>query len=314
MHKRPTHWFESQRIPKVVAVAIVVVVVAASCAGPTRAPVSDLDIPDPAIHYESGIYYLYATSTISSGRLPIRTSTDLRTWSAPRDSVSRVPTWASPDHWWAPALAKVGTQYWLYFAAPRADGAHHCIGRAVSDHPAGPFEPDETPVTCGANGRGAIDPEILVTAGGQRHLWFAGTSPNGIYRAPVTSEGAVGSAQRMLVARHSWEAGWLENPAPFVADGRLVMLYSAGDWRTAQYKAGIALCQPTCDTFDTPWLASGEESVDVGPGGVSTFVAADGKRWAAWHSYSVGKTGPTHPRRLHVQPLDHTKGSLVLLP
>jgi hypothetical protein len=149
---------------------------------------------------------------------------------------------------------------------------------------------------------------------GNYHLWYASTTANAIYLSRMYLNGTIGPPVKMKDADQKWEEGWVENPAPYVADGRLVMLYSAGNWKTKNYRSRISICETECTGFEVPWLASGDGAADAGPGGASIFKAADGRLWVAWHSFSGKKVGPPHPRRLHVQPLNPKKGSLVLDP
>ena len=62
------------------------------------------------------------------------------------------PAWVAPDDdaIWAPAAARIGDRYVLYFAASAAgsgDAALKCLGAAISPSPAGPFAPLPNPCT-----------------------------------------------------------------------------------------------------------------------------------------------------------------------
>ncbi|MCU1459775.1 MAG: beta-xylosidase, partial [Actinomycetia bacterium] len=118
------------------------------------------DFPDPAILQVGSTYYGYSTSS-AGGHIPVTRSTDSgKTWIAVGDALPTVAGWADSRDIWAPGVAFIGGQYQLYYAAPfRGAGGTHCISRATSSSPSGPFvDSSSSPMVCQLPSGGSIDP------------------------------------------------------------------------------------------------------------------------------------------------------------
>ena len=110
-------------------------------------------VPDPA----AGLYRLYGTSALGGPMeapdgFVVRTSPDLRQWSAPRSVLGRGAGPAGADFFWAPEVHSYRGRWYLFASygvgmnvvKPRA----HYTAIHVADTPDGPFAPhSDGPVT-----------------------------------------------------------------------------------------------------------------------------------------------------------------------
>jgi hypothetical protein len=126
--------------------------VSASCetvdGGNSDGLVYPFDFPDPFVLTVGGTYYAYATNSVE-GNIQIIQSSDLTHWTAVGNALPNLPSWAAPNHTWAPAVLPVGGQYVLYYTAQLAQGGPQCISAAVAAQPQGPFIDTSTgPFAC----------------------------------------------------------------------------------------------------------------------------------------------------------------------
>lgn len=198
------------------------------------------DFPDPSVLVWKGTAYAYGTRTAGLN-LPVLTSTDLATWTAPTPTATPDPTGASgpstgtadalPDvaQWadwhdhaghraaltWAPSVALVEGRFVAAYATTVAGstgpvgGRRMCISVAVADSPLGPFVDDSAaPLQCPAR-RGAIDPQIY-TEDGHAYLLYKTEDltlghPTRLWIRELTPDGmhllAGGAPQLLLRAR-----------------------------------------------------------------------------------------------------------------
>jgi hypothetical protein len=159
-----------------------------------------------------------------------------------------MPDWVAPDDdaIWAPAAARIGDRYVLFFAASAAwsgDTPLKCLGAAVSPSPAGPFAPLPHPLHC-TPGYWNIDP-YPVTDGQRWYLLWRqddGAKVTGrIVAARLSPDGlalAGSTTGTLLVGSFSWEEGYadgtpgigpIENPAMarHPATGEWLLTWSA---------------------------------------------------------------------------------------
>ncbi|HVG47170.1 MAG TPA: family 43 glycosylhydrolase, partial [Rubellimicrobium sp.] len=127
--------------------------------------------------------------------LPTFRSTDLVHWTYVGDAFDRAPgaarpppDWADPTSvFWAPEIDRMDGRYVLTFAVTdvttEAGGEPGCdedsaIGLAVSDSPAGPWEPMSEPIVPprraedGCEFFWTLDPEVIETSDGQGYIYY----------------------------------------------------------------------------------------------------------------------------------------------
>ncbi len=275
-----------------------------------RAPVSTFDAADPHLMRVGNTYYLFTTNT-AEGHVPVRTSTDLVNWSPVTDALPHLPEWAAGFDVWAPSATYTDGRYVLWYAAVLGDT--HCIDRAISSSPGGPYLPvGDDPFLCQNLGSThVIDPYPFQAPDGSQYLYWADdTSPHYIVGAALDSSGLdmVGSPRRLTKPDQPWEGSQVENPAMTAVGSGFQLYYSANNWATRSYATGYLSCTTPLGpcvktTTAKPFLAA-KGSV-AGPGGMSFFTTITGERWIAYHAWD-GPVGYEHGgrRSLHIEPFD----------
>jgi hypothetical protein len=159
---------------------------------------------DPAVVKTDEGYFLVATSNDAPDAFPILHSDDLQHWehrgfAFPEGSE---PSWAAKGRnmadFWAPEIARVGSEYWLCFTARQASNAL-AIGLARSEAPVGPWTDNGLPLVTGKPidttglgfdqsqprmSGGVIDSHILVDEDGQKYLFWKDDT-NSIWPRPL---------------------------------------------------------------------------------------------------------------------------------
>ena len=274
---------------------------------------SSADFPDPFVVRTRWDYIAYATNN-RDGNVPMRRSSDLRTWAPAGDALPILPQWALAGGTWAPAVLPVGEQFVMYLTLHTRIG-HECIATATATNPLGPYhvEPDMQRACIVWD---AIDPSPFVDTDGARWLLYK-PDRAGRYRIDaqaLSGDGlrVGGTAVTLLQPSLPWENGNVEGPSLARRDGILFLLYSANNYRNSEYRIGVATCTTAagpCQPSPEPFLASGGGI--VGPGGaewVRDGTTATGQvGYTAWSRRAdAGGAGPV--RALHV--IDtHVRGS-----
>jgi Glycosyl hydrolases family 43 len=285
----------------------------------------DREAADPGALYADGRFHVYATSATHCVRGACRDDRVPRFGSPgpavpgrlEGDAMPERPDWVAPDDdaIWAPAAARIGDRYVLYFAASAAgsgDARLKCLGAAISPSPAGPFAPLPHPLHC-TPGYWSIDP-YPVTDGQRWYLLWRqddGANVTGrIVAARLSPDGLAlaGSATAtLLVGSFSWEEGYpdrtpgigpIENPAMarHPATGEWLLTWSANRWETQRYATGLASCAGPLGpcrrtTGASPWIrTSADPSIATtaqlgGAGGLSFAVGPGNELYAVLHAY-----------------------------
>jgi hypothetical protein len=316
------------------------------------------NFPDPTVVRDGSTYWAYATSTGGS-LLPAMSSTDLVTWiprpayspnpynSDPyfNDSFPVPPRWSKGGTsrenkaQWGPGVAKFGST-WVAFTSWEVGGSRRCISMATAPSPAGPFtDSSDAPFQCDSDPDGSIDPEPFIDIDGSAYLlWksagIPGSRPTRLWSRRLSPDGrsfAFLSSPNPLLAtdpgtfiggipqEDTWEGHGIENPSMVHHDGSYWLVYSANEWRSADYRTGQARCDgpmgPCVRTSSAPLLPN--TSAQLGRGGASLFTDRAGQLRMINHSWNSPYTDyPTNPncdapglcasqgqRRAHLEPL-----------
>ena len=285
--------------------AVALILVLASLAAPLIPGASAEtpgDFPDPFVLPVDGGYIAVGTNPARSPmKVPMKRSTDLRSWSEPVEALARVAAWARGSAW-APAIASPAPGQWrLYYAVPHAVTRKRCISVAVSIRPEGPYvDRSAAPLTCDDKRGGAIDPEVYSDPEGRQWLlWKTEGQPDAVEAALWSQQldadgtGVLNERRPLLERRLDWERPLIENPSMVVHAGRILLFYSAGVWQNDTYKVGVARCHspagPCERLFNTPVLAS--QPGVAGPGGASAFYDRSGRLRLAFHAWSPDRLG-----------------------
>ena len=296
--------------------------------------VVDREAADPGALFADGRVHVYTTSAVHCVRdacrehlVPRFESGDLsQPGRLAGDAMPERPAWVAPDDRviWAPAVARVGDGYVLWFAATSGrpqDRRMKCIGAAVSATPEGPFSPQPEPLHC-TPGFWAIDPYPVAHGDGWALLWrqddpdhVTGT----IVAAPLQPDGLALAGRRttLLAGEQEWEDGYpdgrpgigpIENPAMarHPATGEWLLTWSANLWETRDYATGLAVCDgplgPCRRTGTEPWLRTSTSPGFAttaslgGAGGLSFVQGTDGALHALLHAYRGAEAAAPAPR------------------
>ncbi|MEO6627641.1 MAG: DUF4214 domain-containing protein [Aquihabitans sp.] len=290
------------------------------------------DNADPAVLVEGGRTYLFGST--NNMKLPVREIRDFNVtlaasrmeWDqAPRDAMPSRPAWVDRSDWqiWAPSAVRIGSTYYLYFAAPRGGVVEpvndQCIGRAAATTPMGPYTPEVAPLYCGLParagtnpwGRGALDPDVLRAADGRLYLLMALSLTRGniavvALAADGTVPGGPNAAPTVLVNQelpyHDGTDDGSLSPSAFMENPSMVyepstrtylLFYSAGHWPSSNYNTGAARCLtpmgPCRLDGRGPFLVS--DGLRSGPGGLSVFRDAAGSLRVAYATWKTGLEG-----------------------
>lgn len=305
------------------------------------------DFPDPYVVAFGGTYYAYSTGSAFT-TVQVMTSPDLVRWTMGKDAM---PATAGPvagvtdttewdgNAWavtnfntWAPSVTQLadGTYVMYYSAQDRASGKH-CIGRATSESPEGPFtDTSTTAFICTPDRGGSIDPEPFTDGDGNHELLWksegvAGSEPTRLWITDLPADGSPPpspTAHELLsTAAGSWEEPITESPSvmPDPSGSGFLLFYSGSDWETAGYSVGAARCTsitgPCTRIYSTPLLAT--RGAMVGPGGEHVFQDLDGRWQVAFASWTdsagyqrdwLGIPVVPHVRSLHFLPLSFLDG------
>jgi beta-xylosidase len=266
-------------------------------------PVSSGDFADPFVLVTDSAFYAYATN-FGPANVPMLRSTDLVRWTSAGDALPVLPTWAESGrkHTWAPAVARIGARYVLFFTARDRQSGRQCLGRAESAGPAGPFRsPAPVPFLCQLELGGSIDPSLVRDeADGAMYLLWKNdgnccNQPVQLWsqRLDAAAMALVGPRAVLLDRDRDWEGALIEGPSMWWERGAWHLLYSANRWDSERYAIGYARCDsplgPCRKRGDGPVMQSDGET--AGPGGPEVFADAAGHRWMAYHGWSVDAIG-----------------------
>lgn len=287
-------------------------------AGYFRNPVLDHDFPDPDVLQVEGEYYAYATNS-DGVHVQAAHSTDLIHWEYLGEVFPTLPAWAIQDFgWtWAPEVSAApdGNGYILYFTTRfkvGEGGGTQCIGVATADTPRGPFTPvGEEPLVCPVSEGGAIDAATFVDDDGTHYLLWKndGNSQGGIsyiHIQPLSADGLSleGEPTRLIKADQRWEGVLVEGPTLWKQDGKYYLFYSANDYASPRYAAGVAVADSVLGPYEKaaePVLESVLNAGIVGPGGQDVVTDAQGRTWILFHGWTATGVRVMHLARLEWQ-------------
>jgi beta-xylosidase len=283
------------------------------------------DFPDPFVFRSSTkTFYAYATGS-GFCTAQVASSRDGATWHWEGD-----PFRGGGSEWatlfgftWAPTvLERPGNdpsrRYVMYYAARSESLGTHCIGRATSSSPTGPFFDEASqPLLCQRSEVWSIDPSPYIAPDGSTYLvWSSGnpTTRSHIWSRALDASGlsfAAGTKPTKILTckRRTWEYPVIEGPAMMPdPNGGVLLFYSGSSWPTSNYGVGVAHCDcPTgpCERVYTTALL-GSRGPMMGPGGGTPFPDGAGGWSFAFHAWESPDVG--------YDPFGRAKRSLRILP
>jgi arabinan endo-1,5-alpha-L-arabinosidase len=264
------------------------------CGGLYQNPVYPNDCADPGVIYDGGRYIAACTSGGAADAFPIRTSTDLVTWTYAGSifPAARRPTWAASD-FWAPEIHKVGTRYIAYFTARHTNGALS-IGAATATSPLGPFTDLGRPLVHDT-AMGMIDATVLTAPTGTSYLvWKADGNAVGqktpIYGQQLSADGLslVGTRTTLITNDRTWEGGVVEAPWVVAKDGYYYLFYSGNAYYNGTYAIGVARATSPLG----PYTKASEPILKTvagweGPGHGSVITTSSGTSVMVYHAWNT---------------------------
>ena len=275
-------------------------------------PERNLEIADPFILLDNGIYYAYGTH--SPNGIEVYTSTNLREWTLqPQLALHKKNT--TEDHWfWAPEIIKTDSTYYMYYSA----NEHLYVATAKS--PLGPFKQmGKEPMLKNRS----IDSSPFIDDDGKAYLFFVYIEHgNNIYMAELSDDFLSikpETMQQCLSVSQEWEKDPLfpyalvnEGPCVVKKQGTYYLTYSANDYRSKNYGIGYA----TSNSIKGPWTKSTSNPVlqhasgMEGTGHHTLFIDKDNKYRVAYHAhYSATQI---HPRRTYFTTMRIKNGKLTM--
>ncbi len=283
----------------------------------------DIDFADPFAVTDNGITYAFSTNSFFGNVPVVASGTGTQVTPMP-DALpsSNLPAWTQPGSVWAPAVAKIGGRWVMWYTTRHTASGRQCISSASASNPAGPYvDTSAAPMICDLAGGGSIDPSPVKADDGSMWLIWKNDGnccgmPTSIYSQKLSADGltVVGSTANLITNSLAWEGDVVEGATMTFAGGQYQMLYSANHWDTTRYAIGHAVCASItgpCVKDPTPWLAS-NPSFD-GPGGPE-FVNDSANNWTGrvvYHAYNPGQAAATNPRLLREDSLTVDNGNLT---
>jgi beta-xylosidase len=259
-----------------------------------RNPVHASDFPDPFVLRADETYYAYGTSG-NGKEVQTLTSSDLVHWEAGADALPELGRWAYRGKTWAPeVLARDDGTYVLYYTA---NGGSQCVGRAVANHPAGPFvDRWTTPLVCQRSEGGSIDASPFRDEDGAVYLlWKNDGNALGrttyLYAQRLSADGTelAGEPARLAANDAGWEGGVVEAPTLWREEGRYYLFYSGEAYDSELYAVGYATCEgplgPCEDASENPIVKSA--CAARGPGHQALVRDAEGDTWIVYHAWDA---------------------------
>jgi arabinan endo-1,5-alpha-L-arabinosidase len=212
--------------------------------------VINTDFPDPEVLADGGTFHAYSTSS-GHGRVPYATAANpAGPWTIRGDALPQKPSWAGDGGFWAPDVSRrADGRYLMYFTGPSVATGRMCLGAALADGPAGPFQPTAAqPLVCNPSEGGDIDPSSFVDAGGARYLLYKNDGnaigqPTILWLQPTAADGVTFTGGRVELLRNDRpeEQGVIEAPVLVHRASQYVLFYSAGVYTSGNYQTSYAV-------------------------------------------------------------------------
>ena len=224
---------------------------------------------------------------------PIRVSTDLVHWRHTGSFVftaGNKPAWAD-DHFWAPELHRVGERYTAYYTARHLETNRLCIGAAIAQSPAGPYDDIGQPLL--SDRVSVLDATFFRDDDGTQYLCWKADAGAGNPSGPICVQelspdglSLRGSRSELLRNDLGWEGQLVEAPSVVKREGRYYLFYSGGAYDTPGYALGVA----RSDSPVTGFVKSGESVLRSRGGrwkgpGHNSIATLNGEDYVLYHAW-----------------------------
>lgn len=258
-------------------------------------PVCPLNLPDPTIIADNGVFYLCATE--NEGKVPLMKSRNLVDWS-PCGSVftgSSRPDFVKGGHVWAPDINYIGDRYLLYYAMSVWGGELSCgIGVAEAEVPEGPWiNRGKLFLSSEIGVQNSIDP-FYIEDNGRNYLFWG--SFRGLYGIELSDDGLSirPGAEKKQVAGTAYEAIYIHK-----RDSLYYLFASTGTCCEGMRSTYTTVVGRSADLFGPYTDPQGKSMMEnhhkkiisgnnrfAGPGHNAEIITdASGDDWILYHAY-----------------------------
>lgn len=289
---------------------------------------------DPWVVRHDGAYFL--CQALHNGQIVVSRSDSLlhpgqqvAVWTPPRKGWNRSQVWA-------PELHRIGSRWYIYYAASDGRNANHRMGvlESTTDDPQSPYI-DRGQLYTGdhihtlTRNRWAIDGTVLQLHGQLYFLWSGWEGHDDVqhlYVARMSNPWTISSNRVRLCENNTFawehvsdsrhERGLNEGPQILVRNGKVCVIYScSGSWEPT-YKLGLLHMSDSADPMNpASWtkhpLPAMESTPDVfGVGHCSFTTSPDGTEdWILYHAKTCRRSGWCD-RAVRAQPFKWTRDGL----
>jgi hypothetical protein len=292
---------------------------------PSAAPAFPDDAGDADIVRVGSTYYTYTTGAAWGNRIGVLTSSSPSSgWhtlsGGPFGStgLAAAPAWEQADSQTSPGVYQWGGHFIMFYDARDKTSGRFCLSVATSASANTPFRDQSNgSFECQVDLGGSIDPSPFVDADGRPWLlWknndgYGSVAVSSVWAAPLAADGTTLAGPPQLVmskdsAAHPWETT-VDDPQMVLVNGTHYLFFTGGDWQSASYAVGFAVCAgvtgPCGQPNAGPILSSYGPA--AGPGGGSLTSDTAGQWWMAYSAWIPGCTSYAcgGKRRLYIAPV-----------
>jgi len=288
---------------------------------PAASPAYAGDAPDPDIVRNGSTWYMFTTGTTWGNNLGVLTSSSptsgwhtLTGKTYGSTALGAMPGWQQHGTETSPGVYDWNGKWVMFYDAVDNASGKYCLSVATSSSPTTPFnDTSGGSLECQVNLGGSIDPSPFVDANGKPWLLWksndgSSSSVSDVWAAPLASDGVtLAGAPQVVMAKdsvnHPWE-NTVDDPQMVLAGGQYFLFFTGGDWQSAAYATGYAVCAgatgPCTQPQAGPLLSSYGPA--AGPGGGSLASDGNGNWFMAYAAWSPGCTnyGCGGKRQLYV--------------
>lgn len=246
------------------------------------------DFPDPTIIRTPHGYYAAGTSSEWAPHFPVYHSTNLLNWKQTGYIFNKAPEW-TVGSFWAPEYYRIGSTYYIYYAARRRSDNISCIGVATSKYPDHGFTDHGVVI---AYGKEAIDP-FVYNDNGRLYITFKAYGlekrPIEIVARKLSADGLRAEGDIISLLKDDKRAG-MEGQSILKHGNYYYLFYAAGDCCGVGCSYHVKVARST--SFTGPYEKyEGGELLQPAPGwkcsGHGTFVQTPGgKYYYICHAYN----------------------------
>jgi arabinan endo-1,5-alpha-L-arabinosidase len=249
-------------------------------------------------------------------------------WELLPDAMPEKPEWSDTTRdFWAPGVIQADGRYYMYLSGIRDGTEGMCLGVAISEVPAGPFDPEDEPLRCG-DGFVNIDPMPFDDPKTGKRLLYWGSDSSPILAQELAEDRvsyAPGSSPKELIYpsglqqyEHLIEGAFVVYRAPYY-----YLFYSGDNCCVApmNYAVMVARSRSAMGPFEKKADATGEFGGSVilqqndrweGTGHNSVVRDEAGRDWIYYHAidpddrYNPGTEAPKRP--MLIDPIVYRSG------